>query len=693
MSVIGFVQHKNASSTSNVPAQPLPSQKDAVLQFDGGECVALADLLHILLVLGTTGSGKTTSILLPALDSLVQGGSGGVIVDVKGGMAGAVRAIAARHGREADVLEIGPHEGAMPVDLLAGRTAAQVKDLFKALFMSHAVDDTHNMSFHVAGLAQAVDAWQMLSRRCQDCGIPFSLAAFDRILNEPEFALDVFMSFCEASGLTQAEQALARRISGAAAHVIPADSKTVTSKVWREQVTYSMGAIRTGLRLFLESPGLPDRFFAPGGVPLDMERWVYDERKIVVLRLSPVTGEAGAGLARHVLRQFYSAVYSRGLSMPDGQCTFLLADEFQDFISTDPADTFNDAAFLAKVREFKCAVLLGTQSAIALSQRASRGISDVKSILGNCNVRIFLYSDEPETCSLAPETETPLDDLGPGQCVLVHYCAADRTHRHSTTGVNGMHSRLAPVLAGAVRSLDSLALPALDAEDKELRRQNRLASKPSFADKPGFGITHHFAEPLQSAVASFAGHTLKISQQELAASWITMAKRAGWRTPIDMAFKICAACPDGFLGSPDFALYAGIAAGRFTQIDRDHEHLERGVLACTPESVQEAFFDKIKSCTGFDPTSLLIALSYIPPSAFLGFFSEGAWPEGILHLRPFYLGWFLGQAMEGEDGAVTTMGLAGVKERIGELLASHRLPGGGQSLLDETKPELFLPRK
>ena len=56
--------------------------------------------------------------------------------------------------------------------LLAGHTAARAKELFKAFFMSHAAGDDRNLSFHMTGLAQAFDVWQMLSRRCRDCGIP-----------------------------------------------------------------------------------------------------------------------------------------------------------------------------------------------------------------------------------------------------------------------------------------------------------------------------------------------------------------------------------------------------------------------------------------------------------------------------------------------------------------------------------------
>ena len=480
---IGFIDHAAARARAIQTAKPspqaqslLPESSDAVLSFDGGETVDLVDLLHIALVLGTTGSGKTTSVLLPALDGLIGRGFGGLIVDVKGSMAPAVRAIAARHGRVQDVVEIGPHETAQPVNLLAGRTATQATDLFRDLFMSHAAGDARNMSFHMTGLAQTADAWQMISARGREAGVPFSLRSLDRVLNDPAFASACFQAFRMQPDLSDEERDLIQRIEAAPAHVIPADMKRTEKSVWREQVTYYLSVLRTGMKLFLDVPGLATNFFAQDGVPLDPERLVYDEKKILLLRFSPDTGDAGAGIARHVLRSFYGAVFRRGLLLPEGEVAFLVADEFQDVISTNPADNLNDASFLAKVREFRCATLLGTQSAVALAQRARQGLQDVRTILGNANVRVFLYSDEPETLALAPDAETPLDELGPGQAVLVHYDAATRTHRHSTTGVDGMHEALRPVLAGIVPRPGRLAAEPAEVKEAEKEVQKALAA-------------------------------------------------------------------------------------------------------------------------------------------------------------------------------------------------------------------------
>ena len=197
------------------------------------------------------------------------------------------------------------------------------------------------------------------------------------------------------------------------------------------------------------SPGILPNFFAADGQSFDPGAWAFDQRRIVVLRLSPDSGETGAGLARILLRQFYGSVFARGKSQPIGQYVFALADELQDYVSTDPTDALNDSAFLAKCREFRCIFLGGTQSAIALSQRAAGGLADVRAMLNNCNARIYFYSDDPETQRLAScsAEDVLLHELGPGQCLLARYDATTRRHESGVTSAG-----LSPRLRAAISS-------------------------------------------------------------------------------------------------------------------------------------------------------------------------------------------------------------------------------------------------
>ena len=57
---IGFIDHTRTAAlqADQTRIQTQAVAQDSLLRFDGGETVALADLLHICLVLGTTGAAR-----------------------------------------------------------------------------------------------------------------------------------------------------------------------------------------------------------------------------------------------------------------------------------------------------------------------------------------------------------------------------------------------------------------------------------------------------------------------------------------------------------------------------------------------------------------------------------------------------------------------------------------------------------
>ena len=708
---------------------PRPEAPDTLLRFDGGERVSFLDGSHNLMVLGTTGSGKTASVLLPAFDKLCAAGFGGIAVDSKGSLAPLLRAIARQHGREADIVEIGPYAGAMRINLLTGRDRAEAASVLKPLLLGYCAHDTDRF-WRMTGFEQLMDAYEIAAARCRRAGVPLGLHVPARMLADSGFALGCFEKF-KNSAASPAERELAARIADTGAHIVPCSGKKMEERIWKEQVTYYAFTLRTGMSMLRAAPGILPNFFAADGEPLDIGGMAFDQRRIVVLRLSPDSGETGAGLARLLLRQFYSSVFARGKALPAGNYVFALADELQDYVSTDPIDALNDSAFLAKCREFKCIFLGGTQSAIALSQRASGGLADVRAMLNNANVRIYFYSDDPETQRLAgvAAEDVLLHELEPSQCLLAHYDASTRRHESGVTSTGTMYEALRPILESTVQAEDRTAVPVPDEAARERRMQNRIIGKSGIepeaqSDPPTIsdclrsartsaaharagsvlqGASVHpdaGAEPVQAKAAD-AGTTnggwedsglVEVAPQEEAAPWIDMARRAGWRTSIKKSFRICGECPEAFLDSPDFAFYAGVTAGRLTQIDRTPWHPGHAELACMSRRLQDAFFARIERFTTLDAANAIRTCAFLPPAAVYPLFSDSVWPERLRGLRPFAIGWFLGQALEGEDGAAQILSMPGARDEIRDMLASHRLPGG-PSLLDAAWPEHFLSKE
>ena len=122
---MGFVSAK-ASDSANKQSVYEP-ESDTLVAFDEGESISFADASHNMITLGTTGSGKTMQIILPAACSLIKAGFGGLIVDVKGNFTNYVRMIAREYGRLDDVVEFGPGPDATPVNLLYGTTVFELE--------------------------------------------------------------------------------------------------------------------------------------------------------------------------------------------------------------------------------------------------------------------------------------------------------------------------------------------------------------------------------------------------------------------------------------------------------------------------------------------------------------------------------------------------------------------------------------
>lgn len=466
---IGFLTASHHAPAA-VRQSPDPA---ALLQFDGGEFVNFEDARHNCLVLGTTGSGKTASIILPAAERLIAAGFGGLIVDIKGNFTGQIRAIARAHGREKDIIELGTGPQARKINFLADASAQRMHDLLQQFMLCSSASDDHNRAFHLRGLRCVVDALVMLRMMSEHDKLPMHLCVLERMMNDEAYARECFQRFHRTIAHEDNPEAhdLAERIKGDPFHFISLGVSQGSRSTWQEQVGYRLGVIRTALQLLRQTRNLVEQFFAPGKPPLDMARAVYRQRRIVVLRLAADCGELGAVLARTLLRDYYAAVYAHGLQLPEGQYTFCITDEAQDFLSVDRLDQFNDNSFLARNREYRNISIMGTQSVAALVAR-THDAEAVEAMLNNFNVRVFFYSDDPQTQRLADmHDQTPLTTYRRGEGLLVRIDAAAGRRVYGRISVQAMHDALQDILKEHGDHKDSAALPCRAPSRRQLLRK------------------------------------------------------------------------------------------------------------------------------------------------------------------------------------------------------------------------------
>lgn len=439
MGSMGFVRSERRHGA-------IVAEKDVYMSFDSGLKLSFAEACHNNIVLGSTGSGKTSSAVLQVAASHLKAGHAGLAIDIKGNFSGQLRCLAKNRGREDDIVEFGTFDSAMRVNLLEGMNQTEVTDLLRLLAMSQFSAQSHNLEWCLKGVRIAADCMELLGYiKEEHPTMPVGLSALVKILNDYRFAARLFGFFmeCVFDARNPAHAAFADRIKSEHFHVLSYDAKKKDNTNFAEQTTWRLQGIRSGLTEFMDAPGVAANFAAPGACGIDLERLIYEEKKVVLLRFGVATGSVGSWIARHVLERFYKAVYANGLKLAKDEYVFFIGDEFQDFINLSAGNRMNDNSFTAKAREFRVAQCVATQSLSALTSRGA-SYSAVMEYVNNFSNRVIMYCDDPHTQTMSEryEPDIALNKLGPGECVLTRFDLTTRRHEHSRERLQLAHDSL-----------------------------------------------------------------------------------------------------------------------------------------------------------------------------------------------------------------------------------------------------------
>ena len=427
MTSIGFFAHhqKNRAVALHMESH------ESLLRFDSGRGVTFCDACHHLLTLGTTGSGKTASVILPALQSLIRQGRCGLIIDIKGNMTQQTHAIAQAYGREVDIIELGSSSDALRINLLAGMGRQAIYELFETMTLSSFSGMSHNLDFHIKGVAMAADCAALLNYlHVVDTDFEANLKTIAEMVNNYTYTNSLYNYF-KASVYNRSDIEQSQFVHGIEAnafHIFVADRKKGSSRSTKEeQLTYATQAIRIALNNFMDVDGLGDNFANASASGLDMAK-ALAENKIILLRFSADVGPIGEMLARVIVQEYYKAIYAVGLTMPTGKQSFICMDEFQN-IADLSSGRFSDVNFIAQAREFNAIFIAATQS---VSSMMSRGASHsaVEAFMSNCNNKVLFYSDDPLTQNMVDryDSSLKLTSLAPSHAFVTQFCKAKRQH-------------------------------------------------------------------------------------------------------------------------------------------------------------------------------------------------------------------------------------------------------------------------
>ncbi|HQR40269.1 MAG TPA: hypothetical protein PLF26_17940 [Blastocatellia bacterium] len=368
-----------------------------------------------VLVVGGTGSGKTESVMRPALARLIETGCAGLVLDTKSDYSALAAGYADR------IVLVGTCPGAQRVNVLAGMADERFRQWVSSL--SEGLTSTSNNGSYYAqqGEEAAYTIWLCLK---YGLGQPPTLARLHKYLTDPRALCQALAARGEAGfpaplrAQIDAERANSFSLLRFGGYFELNDTMADLSGRGPEQWSWSTNYLRNVLRPFAADPVLRAQLSADTELPIST--LVYGLSRTIVLDVpQAVYGTAATAVSQLLRLQFMDAVRTsdpsrrRELGYGRDRFTFLLADEYQEHISASNRDPLGDASFFATSRSYGNINLVATQSISGLEARGDAAA--VEGLVGNCRTKVVLTVEDPRTidlaCSLVP---------GFGLKVIVH---------------------------------------------------------------------------------------------------------------------------------------------------------------------------------------------------------------------------------------------------------------------------------
>jgi len=373
-----------------------PQQPPAPLyEFDEGDQISFNEGTHGIIVIGGLGRGKTASFMLPMASSLIEKGLPGFIIDIKNNFTDQVRKLASHSGLESDIVEIGTHPTATPINVLDGLSIPEAQQLIEALILTKQ-EHTTNADWLHKGVRLLTDM-VILLRYAEQIDERFapSFVLLDRCINDYEFARNTFSLFLkegyDRDDYTQ--HSFVQRVRASAAHILSEDGAK-GHREYHTQLEYQLRAPRQALAAITSDESLVRNLSSQNATLRLDYRELLKAGKIVVLRFKNTQGYAARLLARSLKERFYSDVYKTLDEAATPKKCFFMADEYQDVINISRDNTFDDFSWFSKAREFGCINIVATQALSSLYANTSQR-DQVNALVANCSTKIVLQNDDP----------------------------------------------------------------------------------------------------------------------------------------------------------------------------------------------------------------------------------------------------------------------------------------------------------
>lgn len=408
-----------------------PNDAEILIAFDSGRSITFDDATTHMVVFGTTGSGKTSGVVLPCIDRLIAGGHGGLFIDIKGNLRAKILKLAEKYGRLINIVEYGTSPSAMKLNILSGMNRHRARCFFEVLVFHRYMDTNENGIWVMKGINQAADCVQLcLYLKAVDERSEPNLVLIQDMLDMPGIAHKLYQRFKKLvyDPKNQEHQRFVEAIESNRFHIFNKLDDTGRDAVTiEEQRTWNLQGVRMGLRAFLDAPGIRENFCAPGAPGFNLKSVVTDNT-ILTLWFARDAGGPAAILARTLITSYYEAVKTHGLFRTNNKKSFICIDEYPEVADLSNSEN-SDANYISQGREFQGPFIAISQSMAALVAKG-QSYAAVESFVSNCNNRIMLYTDDPFTQAMAYryDPNANLKELEPGEAFVTRYDSKSRRH-------------------------------------------------------------------------------------------------------------------------------------------------------------------------------------------------------------------------------------------------------------------------
>lgn len=377
--------------------------------------ISSKELTKNLIVLGETGTGKTTQVIAPILENLIKNNHAGLILDIKGNLYKYVYNFAKKNGREKDIVAFGVNKYSQPINLLKNITKEELKTKLKKT--AGYVAGNHNAEFIMSGINDILSVFVLYKayKRIRSSNYNGSLKKEDinkttlkriiKLVYDTEYLKDIYIYLSENKNLmTEEEEDIFNTTQENEFSLFKGIKDfNKAEAIYKEQKGWRSLQIIDTLNLIGEET--KECFYNENSnYEIDFEKLIYEENKIVLVYCDKIKSYNDINNEFvEVKNKFYETILSDYKKYDrNNKYTFMVIDEYQTMINkkdfTGGLNEVSDNEFLSLSRESNHINVCCTQSVSSLLSMVEDK-TKVLSIYQNFSNKICFKTSDINTLS------------------------------------------------------------------------------------------------------------------------------------------------------------------------------------------------------------------------------------------------------------------------------------------------------